>query len=293
MRIIFLGTAGSAPTILRGLPSVAIEHNGEVFLFDCGEGTQRQMMTFHVNVSRIKAVFLSHTHGDHTLGMGGLVRTLALNNRTEKLNVYVPKGGEKIINVLINFDKPMLNIKINPIKAGEIYRGKDFSVSAFKLIHTTHTYGFVFKENDKLKFIKQKMKGLGMKGTDFSKLLKDKSIKIKNKTIKLKDITRLEIGKKIVYATDTRPAKETEKMAINADILIHESTYADSEHKLAKQRLHSTAVEAAKIAKAAKVKKLILVHPSARYKDATKLIKDAKTIFSNTEMAKDGLSITL
>ena len=95
MRIVFLGTAGSTPTKSRSLPSIAIEHNGGIFLFDCGEGTQRQMMKFSVNISRIRAVFLTHTHGDHTLGLAGLVRTLALNRRTAPLDVFIPKGGRK------------------------------------------------------------------------------------------------------------------------------------------------------------------------------------------------------
>ncbi len=295
MRITFLGTAGSAPTKFRGLPSIAIEHNGQIFLFDCGEGTQRQMMQFSVNISRVKAVFLTHTHGDHTLGLAGLIRTLALNNRTAPLEVFIPKGGEKLINSMINFDKAVLNYRIiiKPISAGIMYKGRDFSISAFRLLHTTSTFGFIFKENERFKFIEQKAKRLGIKGQQFGRLLKEKSLKIGSKVIKLRDVTVEVVGRKIVYATDTRPTKETLKAANGADIFIHESTYADSEQFLAKKRYHSTSVEAAEIARKARVRRLVLTHPSARYKITDILEKESKAIFRNTEMAKDGMVINL
>jgi len=295
MRLIFIGTAGSTPTKFRGLPSVAIDYNSEIFLFDCGEGTQRQMMQFSVNIAKIKAIFLTHTHGDHVLGIAGLVRTLALNRRTEPLEIYVPKGGEDLVATLISFDKAVMNYKIiiKSIKEGEVYKGRDFSISAFKLLHTTNTLGFVFKEQDKLKFLKPKIKGLGLKGEDFRKLIKNKSIKVGNKTIKLKDLTFSKPGRKIVYATDTRPTSETSKAAKGADIFIHESTYSNAEKELAKLRYHSTSIEAATVAKKAGAKRLLLTHPSARYRDEKILVGEARKVFKNTEIAKDGMIINL
>lgn len=295
MRIIFLGTAGSTPTKSRSLPSMAIERNGELFVFDCGEGAQRQMMQFSVNISRVKAVFLTHTHGDHTLGIAGLVRTLALNRRTGSLDVYIPHGGEKTVEDLIKYDKAVLNYRINVkrISQGVIYKGRDFAISAFKVLHTVNTYGFVFKENDKLRFIKPKIKRLGLKGDLFATLLKNKHIKIKNKTIRLKDVTTRKIGKKVVYATDTRPTDSTLNATRNADIFIHESTYAEKEGKLARERKHSTAQEVARMARKANVKRLVLTHPSARYRNTDMLVNEARKIFKNTEMAEDGMVINL
>lgn len=295
MRVIFLGTAGTTPTKLRGLPSVAIEHNSDIFLFDCGEGTQRQMMQFSVNISKIRAIFLTHTHGDHTLGLAGLARTLALNRRTAPLDIYVPQGGEKMITDLINFDKAAFNYRINvkTIRQGVIYKGRDFTISAFRVLHNTITYGFVFKENDKIKFIREKTAKLGLKGKMFASLIKNKSITVSGKTIRLNDITFKKLGRKIVYATDTRPTNETLKAAKDADLLIHESTYADSEKALAKERYHSTTIEAATIANKARAKRLVLTHTSARYRDTGMLLKESKKIFNNTEMAKDGMTISL
>jgi ribonuclease Z len=295
MRIIFLGTAGSTPTKFRGLPSIAIEREGELLLFDCGEGTQRQMMQFSVNISKITAIFLTHTHGDHTLGVAGLVRTLALNRRTRPLDIFIPAGGEKQINELIHFDNAVMNYKINvkPVRQGEIYRGKGFAITAFRLLHTTKTYGFVLKEDDKIKFLKQKAAKLGIKGKAFATLLKSGQLKVGKRTIKLKEVSFKEPGKRIVYATDTRPTNDTVKAAANADILIHETTYSASELSLAKERMHSTAVEGATLAKKAKAKKLVITHPSARYRDDGVLVGEARKIFKNTEMAKDGMIIEI
>ncbi len=295
LKITFLGTAGSTPTKLRNLPSVALDYNGRVFLFDCGEGTQRQCMYYSVNISRIKAVFLSHIHGDHTIGLAGLVRTLALNKRQEPLYIYIPKGYERQLIELIGFDRAMINYKliIKPLKSGPIYKEKDFQISAFKLMHTVTTYGFIFKENDKVKFLKQKVKALGIKGEMFKELLKNKKIKIGKKNIKLDDVTFKETGRKIAYATDTRPSSSTIAAAMNADILIHESTYADNEKELARERKHSTTIEATSIARKAKAKRLVLVHISARYKDANPLLKEARSSFKNTDVANDGMTITL
>lgn len=296
LRITFLGTGGSTPTKFRNLPALAIDYNGKVLLFDCGEGTQRQCMHYSVNISRIKAIFLSHIHGDHTIGVAGLLRTLALNRRTEPLYIFIPKGCEDWLLELINFDRAIMGYKIiiKPIaSSGVIYKETDFEVSAFKLIHTSATYGFSFAENDKIKFIKQKIKKLGLKGEMFQQLLKEKEIKIGKKSIKLKEITFSQPGRKITYATDTRPTQSTVKAAANADLLIHESTYAEKEKRLARDRFHSTAMEAAAIAKKAKAKGLVLVHISARYRDASQLLKESKSVFKNTDIAKDGLVIDL
>ncbi len=294
MRITFLGTSGSTPTPQRGLPSVAIERNGEIFLFDCGEGTQRQMMNYHVNVSRVKAVFLTHIHGDHTIGIAGLLRTMALNRRTAPLEVYAPKGSEGLKG-LISFDGAVFNfrIELKSIRKGEIYKGKGFAISAFQLNHTVTTYGLVLKEDDSIRFIKDKVKRLGLKGKDFAELERRKTLRIKGKTIRLKDITVKKYGKKIAYVTDTRPVAESAAAARNADILIHESTYSEKEASLAKERLHSTSIEAAGVAKRARAKRLVLIHPSARYRDSEQLVREARKSFRNTDFAHDGLEINV
>ncbi len=295
IKLIFLGTSGATPTEVRSLPSIAIEYNGGIYLFDCGEGTQRQFLKYHINLFKISAIFISHIHADHITGLPGLIRTLAINKRKKQLIIYIPKGDETKIKTLINFDNPIINYKIiiKGIRAGQIISNKKITITAFKLNHSILTYGYVFKENDKIRFIKNKIKNIDLHGEMFAKLLNTKQIKINNKIIKLEDISFLEKGKKIVYATDTKSCKATIKNSIDADILIHEATYIENEKALAKKRKHSTTLEAANIARQANVKKLIIFHISARYKDTNTLANEVKTIFKNTEIAKDGLIIEL
>lgn len=295
MKVVFLGTSGTVPTVERGMPSVAVEHNGEIFLFDCGEGTQRQMMRFKVNISRIKAIFLTHMHGDHILGVPGLLRTLSMNGRTSELEIYAPEGGRKVLEDMISLDKWGISYKITikQMRAGTVYKGRDFQIDAFKLLHNIATFGLVFRENDKTRFIKRKIAKLDIKGKTFGELLKRKSIRLNNRTIKLKDITETSSGRKIVYATDTRPAAATSKAALDADLLIHESSYSEKHSDKAKERFHSTAAECARIAKSARAKRLVLVHPSARYKDISILLAESRKVFRNTEFAKDGMVIQL
>jgi ribonuclease Z len=292
--VIFLGTAGSTPTKERNLPCVALEYDGNTFLFDCGEGTQRQLMVHSVNPHKIKAIFITHMHGDHVIGVAGLVRTLALNKRSEKLEIYVPEGEQSKLKPLIELDKAIrgYEISIIPVKSGSILKGKGFTINAFKLNHSIPTYGYAFIENDKHHFIKEKCVKLGIKGTMYSKLQKAGKIKIGKKNVLLKDVTTLENGRKIVYVADTRPTQNTITISKNATLLIHEATYTSEFIELAKQRFHSTSMESAKIAKTAKVKNLIIFHMSARYKDESLILKEAKKVFSNTKVAYDGMKIT-
>ncbi|MEM0201399.1 MAG: hypothetical protein QXD23_03260, partial [Candidatus Micrarchaeaceae archaeon] len=168
-----------------------------------------------------------------------------------------------------------------------------FNISAFKLNHTVLTYGFVFKENDKIKFDLKKCKKLGIKGEMFKHLELKGHIIINNRKILLKNISFKKLGRKVVYSSDTRPCTETIKNSKNANVLIHESSYTAEYSELAKSRKHSTVLEAAKIAKISKVNLLILTHFSARYKDDYELIKEAKTVFNNVIIGKDGYKTIL
>ena len=295
IKITFLGTAGSTPTKDRNLPSVAIEYDGNTYIMDCGEGTQRQLMRYSVSPYRIKAVFITHMHGDHSIGVAGLVRTLALNKRTAPLCIYVPKGEESMMTPLLTFDRALIGyeIKVTPVTAGTIYRGRGFSIGAFRLKHSIPTYGYAFKEDDRYKFDKDKCKKLGLKGEMYSKILSRGSIKAGARTIRLKEVAMEVPGRKIVYAADTRPVASTAEVSRGADIIIHEATYMEELKNLAKERLHSTAMECADIAKRAKAKKLIIFHMSARYKRPDEMLKEARRTFKNTDSAYDGMQITI
>ena len=293
IKIIALGTAGSAPSKSRNLPSYALVYNGEVFLFDCGEGTQLQMLKYGVNTYKTKAVFITHVHGDHVIGIAGLLRTLAINNRQSPIDIFVPKGYEDVIEKLKTFDNAKIDYKVNVhgIGNGTVYKGRGFSVKAFPLSHSIGTKGYVFEENHSLKFDKELCKKLGIKGVMFKELNENGSVVANGRKILISKVSKEVQGKKIVYASDTRPAESTVKAADGADLLIHESSFADQEKKLAVERKHSTASEAASVAKKAKAKRLLLTHISARYKDVKQLQTDAKKVFKNTEVANDGMII--
>lgn len=295
MKVVMLGTSGSLPTKSRGLPGVAVVYEGETVLFDCGEGTQTQMLKYGVNPARIRAIFISHAHGDHIIGIAGLVRSMALNGRKNGLTIFVPKGYESVIRSLLSFDRAMLGypIAVKGIGTGEIYRTKGFAISAFRLNHTIQTLGYVMKEHDRRKFIKERCDRLGIKGTMFSDLERNGRIRIGKRMVRIGDVTVPKPGKKIVYATDTRPVAATVNASRGAELLIHESSYMDSEKALAKERKHSTAVEVAGIARKAKARMLILTHISARYKDSGALEEEARRLFRNTVAATDGYIITV
>lgn len=290
-----LGTAGSAPTRTRRMPSIVIAYGGDLLVFDCGEGTQFQMLEHGINPVKVKAIFLSHAHGDHTIGLAGLVRTMALNSRIAPLLIFVPSGYEKMMRSLISFDRAIISypIIIKGIKSGIVYKSKEYSVSAFRARHTIPTYGYVFKERDRLKFKKDLAHRLGLRDRMFSEIQKKGFVDLGGKRIRLSQVTTKQQGKKIVYATDTRPAPTTLKAASNADLLIHEASYKDSETNLAKKRKHAAAGEVALLARRAHVKRLVLTHISARYKTDAELLKDARRVFADAVVAKDGYTLVI
>ncbi len=289
----FFGTSAAVPSLKRGMPAFSLRFN-ELFLFDCGEGTQRQMMRYGVGFGRIKAVFISHLHLDHFLGFFGLAETLHLNEREEPLTVFAPKGfGEMIRAISPASDWKENYLDSNEINEGVLYEGRDFSISAFRVKHSKESYGFIFQEKDKVKFNEKKAKSLGIKGVLFKKIEKEGKVTVDGKTISLGEISWIRKGRKIVYSGDTRSCPAVYRAAEGADILIHESTYAEDRKDEAGSRGHSTAVEAAETAKKARVKHLILTHISGRYSTPSVLEKEAKKVFKNTTIAKDGLRVLL
>ncbi len=293
--VVFLGTSGSTPTRERALPSVAVVHNGITYLFDCGEGTQRQFFVHSLNISRVDYIFVSHIHGDHVIGIAGLIRTLASNNRTRPLTIFIPSGYEANVMALIEFDRAMIKypIILKGIRSGKLLENNGISVSAFKLSHSVLTYGFIFKEDDRLRFDKDMCRKLGIKGTMFSELQRKGSITVNGKRVSLPSVTRRQEGKKMAYITDTRPASGAASACRGADLMVHEATYDSSMKDYAVARKHSTAEEAARMAKLSKVKRLILFHISARYKDASALLNEAKRVFKDTSIAHDGMKIKI
>lgn len=285
--ITFLGTSCAVPTVQRNLSSIAVRREGDVFLLDCGEGTQRQMMRFGVSYMKVKAIFITHLHLDHFLGAFGLIETMALNGRAEKLTIYGPIGAKATFGRTKEFVEIVeIDGKISADFGG-------FIASSFKVKHSRDSFGFAFEEKERLRFHEEKAKSLGIKGPMFTKIMKEGKLKIGKKTIKLSDVTYAQPGKKIAYTGDTAPCAETTKAAKGADLLIHEATFAEEKKGEAAEANHSTAQQAAEIAKKAGAKKLALTHISGRYKDTKILLGEAKSVFESVVVAEDGMALVV
>lgn len=297
--VTFLGTAGAVPQKERNFASVHLSFHGSNLLFDCPEGTQRQLMLSEHSLMGVQHVFISHMHTDHFLGLFGWISTMTMNERSDKLTIYVPrKGKEKIQRILKDTIRPSFDIDFKEVKKGIILKEELFEVSAFPLKHDVPCFGFVFKENDKKgEFNRKKAEKLGIpSGPMYAQLVAGKKVKIGKKTFSQKDVmdySKGREGRKILYVADTRPVDESVKQAKGADLLIHEATFTEQFKENALESKHSTAKEAAEIAKKAKVKKLGLFHFSARKVPEKEIIAEAKKEFKDVFAAKDLETIKL
>jgi len=299
-QVIFLGTAGSIPTTQRALPAVAVKRKNELFLFDCGEGVQRQMIRAKVSFHKKTKVFITHMHGDHVLGLPGLLQTMALLDRREKLEIYGPSGIKAFIDAIeetVQFARTFpINIKEVTI-AGIVCEEEEYTVQAAKANHVTDAWAYAMVEKPRPgRFNQEKALKLGIpEGPLWSKLQHGENIKLPNgEIVRPKNVLgKPRLGRRIVYTGDTRPTKALVKLAENGDLLIHEATFGDELKERADEDGHSTPSEAAEIAKKAKVKRLILTHLSARYKKPDTLLKQARETFKNVTVAEDFMRIEL
>lgn len=292
MKVVILGSGGAVPSPARSLPSIGIRYFGDVYLFDCGEGAQRQMMTYGLSYSKVKMIFLTHLHADHYIGIAGLMQTLKMNERKEPIFIFGPAGTERCISSILMGAYPF-KIYVKEIDEKFCLKNERFKISAFKTNHNVRSIGYIFQENDSWNFNKEKADRLGIKGRMFRKLERDKEILIGRKKVKLEDVTKPKRGVKFVYSGDTTSCEDVLLASKGADLLIHDGTFSGDHKKEAAEKMHSTVVEAAELAKKAKAKQLVLVHLSNRYKDASPLEKEAKKVFKNSKIAFDGMEISL
>lgn len=295
LRIIFLGTSGGMPSKKRSLPSIAIKYEGELIIFDCGEGTQRQMLIGKIGFKKDFKIFISHLHGDHILGIPGLLYTMNMLDRKYSIQIFGPKGIKDSIEKLMSasIGKIDFPIEIYEIDEGNIIETKKYSIKAINGNHVIKSLAYCFEEKNRPgKMIIEKLRELGIpQGPLWGKLQRGESINFKGKIINPNEVTTPpRPGRKIVYSGDTRPCEKILNIAKNADVLIHDSSFDDSLKNKAFEEGHSTSLEAANIAKEANVNKLFLFHISPRYeKDDSILLKEARKVFPNCEIAEDFL----
>ncbi len=300
LRVIFLGTAGSIPTPKRGLPAIVIRRKDELLIFDCGEGIQRQMIQAGVGFHRKTKVFITHLHGDHVLGLPGLLQTMSLLDRERKLEIYGPPGIEAFVNAIqqtvqfnLTFQLEILDVK----DANIVCEEKEYEVRAVWADHVVPSLAYALIEKPRPgKFNPEKAKALGIpEGPLWSKLQHGSAVKLPNgRVVKSEEVVGPpRPGRKVVYSGDTRPTENVAELARNADLLIHDGTLDDELADKAYEDGHSTSSQAAEIANKAKVKWLILTHISARYKNANVLLEQARNFFPKTDIAEDFMKIDL
>lgn len=297
IHVTFLGTAASRPTVGRNVSAVMVQREGESFLFDCGEGTQRQMMRYGTGFA-VHDIFFSHLHADHFLGVTGLLRTMGLQDRAEPIRLWAPQGGSAILRdaVHLGVERVPFEVTIAELEPGDAIARDDFDIVAYRSQHG-RSLGYALIEHERLgRFDPDRARELGVpEGPLFGRLHRGEDVTVDGRTVRAVELVGpARPGRRIVYTGDTRPCRETVDIARAADLLVHDATFTHEEAARARETFHSTAREAADVARRAGVLRLALTHISARYADDPRpLERDAREIFRDTVVAHDGLVIDI
>jgi ribonuclease Z len=303
LALTFLGTSAARPTVERNVSGLALEREGETLLFDCGEGTQRQMMRYSVSFA-LNDIFFTHFHGDHFLGVIGLVRTLGLQGRPEPLRLWGPKGAERVLRsaILLGVEREPFPIEVQEVKAGDVIgeegRGKrdGYTIRVFATEHGGGSIGYALVERERYgRFDPDKARALGIpEGPLWGKLQRGEAVGLADgRMVGSEEVVGARRpGRKVVITGDTRPCASVVDAAAGADLLVHEATFGEEEKERAKETMHSTARDAAQVALAARVRKLAINHLSARYSITPEdLAKEAREVFPEVVVAKDGMTV--
>jgi ribonuclease Z len=299
LHVIFLGTAGSMPTPERNPSAVLVNREGDLILFDCGEGTQRQMMRAKTGMMRLGNIFLSHLHADHILGVPGLLETMAFQGREEPLTIYGPAHTSDLVAAFCSlcYFSRNFDVKGVELEPGQAVGLKGCRVEAIQTHHSVPSLGYCLREDQRLgRFDRQAAVALGVPpGPAFGRLQHGQTVEIDGRTVRPEQVMGPpRPGRKIVYTGDTRPCMSIELAGSGADLLIHDGALADDMAEWARETKHSTAGEAAMLARRAGVKKLVLTHISSRYsEDVSPLLRDARSIFERTIIAEDLMKLEI
>ena len=297
LSLTFLGTGASIPTLDRNVAGIAIQREGEVLLFDCGEGNQRQMMRYGVGFT-FEEIFFTHYHADHMLGVTGLLRTMGLQDRATPVTLYGPKGAQRILGaaVMLGIERNKFPIEIIEIKPGDRLARDQYDIVVFETEHRADTVGYALVEHERLgRFNPDRARELGIpEGPLWGQLHKGKAVTLEDgRTFEPSALVGPpRSGRTLVYTGDTRPHLSVIEAARGADLLVHEATFGGDELERARETGHSTASEAARVALEAGVRRLLLTHISSRYnRDASELLAEAKAVFPETAIARDGMTV--
>jgi ribonuclease Z len=298
LSIRLLGTSASRPTVERNVSSLAIHREGETLMFDCGEGTQRQMMRYGISFA-LEDIFFTHMHTDHVLGVIGLMRTMALQGRAERLRLWGPRGASRVLKRAegFGFERMSFPVEIAEVEAGQSLARTGYAINAFAVDHRgSASLGFALVEEDrKGRFNPDLARELGIpEGPLWGQIHRGKAVTLEDGRVIEPSVLvgPQRPGRTVVVTGDTRPCAATIEAARGADLLIHEATFGDEEAERAVETGHSTSREAAQVAREAGVRQLLLTHFSARYsRDAGDLEREARSVFSETLIGRDGTEV--
>ena len=298
MKVVFLGTSGSMPTPERGSSSVAIIRGREVMLLDCGEGTQRQMVAAHIGFTRPTRIFVSHLHGDHILGIPGLIQSMTLQRREASLEVYGPRGTAAFIQAFSStLGGPGFPVTVFEIqRSGVVKDSADYRIEAAEADHEVEAWSYALIEYPRPgRFHPERARGLGVpEGVLWKRLQGGEDVELDGRVIRSSELVDPpRPGRKVVYSGDTRPTEVLVRLAEGADILIHEATFGEELAERAEEDGHSTARQAAEDALKAGARRLIITHISSRYPDAAQLEAEARAVFPDTIAARDLMVVEL
>jgi ribonuclease Z len=298
LRLTFLGTSAAMPTLHRNVSGLAVKADGDLLLFDCGEGSQRQMIRFGTGFA-VDAVFFTHFHADHYLGIIGFLRTLGMGGREQPLTLYGPPSARKVLDAAIHLgvERLAFPVDIQELRGGELLKRKGYAVRAIRVDHRVNALGYALEEDVRPgRFDPEVAKHLGVPpGPEFGRLQKGNEVTLADgRVIKPGQVMGASrAGRKVVISGDTRPCAMVVEASRGADLLVHEATFSDEEQARALETRHSTAREAGRVGREADVKRLVLTHLSSRHDvDPRPLVEQARQEFAGPiDVAYDGFTV--
>ncbi len=299
LEVTFLGTGASWPTVQRGMSALAIKRGAETLLFDCGEGTQRQLQRSGLSYQSITKIWLSHYHGDHCYGVPGLIKTMALNERDKPLDIYGPKGLRRMVDAWRQMGgwTRQFSIQVHEVAPGDVVDCGAYIVECHEGEHSVHNIAFALQEKERPgKFDKPKALAMGIpEGRMFGQLQRGQSVTLDDGTIVQPEeiLGTPRPGRRVVFSGDTQPCAGILQAALGADLFICEASFTRDLMDRAREVKHMCAFEAASIAKDAKVRQLVLTHISPRYKDPAEVHDEAAAIFPAVTVAEDLMQLDI
>ncbi len=291
MRITFLGTAGSWPTKERSASAIALDLERELVLLDCGEGTQRQFFQSSASFMRVRRIFLTHFHGDHFLGLPGLIQSMCLNQRAEPLDVYGPPDAKEMVGraLAMGYFTLRFPVEVHPLQPGESVELDGYTVRTAHAEHPVPSIAYRIDEAAKRgRFDAERARELGIRGADFRRLEAGEPVRVDARVVHPSDVMgEPRAGRSIVYSGDTGPSEDVRRLAHRSTVLIHEATVGQEIEGEANAWGHSSARQAAELARSAEAKALFLTHFSSRYKELEPLESEARVVFPGTRAARD------